>query len=37
MSENIKAIGEVPALLTGAELDAFLKDDFAMRKAFFSK
>ena len=37
MSENIKAIGEVPALLTGAKLDAFLKDYFAMRKAFFSK
>ena len=37
MTENIKAIGEVPALLTGDELDAFLKEDFAMRKEFFSK
>jgi Uncharacterized protein conserved in bacteria len=37
MSANIKAIGEVPALMTGAELDAFLKSDFAMREAFLNK
>ena len=35
ISENIKAQGEIPQLLTGAELDKFLKDDFAMRKDYY--
>ncbi len=35
ISENIKAQGEIPQLLTGAALDSFLKEDFAMRKAYY--
>ena len=35
MKKNIETIGEVPNLLIGEELDAFLKDDFAMRKAYY--
>lgn len=37
MLESITTIGEVPALLVEAELEAFLKADFAMRKAFLTK
>ncbi len=37
MLESITTIGEVPDLLVGAELDAFLKADFAMRKAFLTR
>jgi tripartite-type tricarboxylate transporter receptor subunit TctC len=37
MLQSITAIGEVPSLLTGDELSAFLAKDFAMRKAFLVK
>ncbi|MEA4866317.1 MAG: tripartite tricarboxylate transporter substrate binding protein [Sphaerochaeta sp.] len=37
MIDSITTIGEVPALLVGAELEEFLKADFAMRKAFLTK
>ncbi len=37
ISTSITTIGEVPALLTGAELAKFLEADFAMRKAFLTK
>ncbi len=35
ISENIKAQGEIPQLLTGDALASFLKDDFAMRKDYY--
>ena len=35
MKKNIETIGEVPQLLIGDELDAFLKEDFEMRKAYY--
>lgn len=37
IAASINAIGEVPALLVGEKLDAFLKADFAMRKSFLVK
>ena len=33
----VSNIDEEPALLTGADLDAFLKEDFAMREAMLKK
>ena len=35
--DSVSGIDEEPALLTGPELDAFLKEDFAMRKAMLTK
>jgi tripartite-type tricarboxylate transporter receptor subunit TctC len=37
IAENIIKIGEVPMLVTGDELAAFLEEDFAMRKEYLSK
>ncbi len=37
IAASITAIGEVPALLVGEELDTFLEADFAMRKDFLVK
>ena len=37
IKESVSNIDEEPALLTGADLDAFLKEDFAMREAMLKK
>lgn len=37
IKESIKNIDEQPALLTGTDLDAFLKADFAMRESALAK
>ena len=34
---NIENIGEMPMLITGAELESFLEKDFAVRKEFLTK